>query len=74
MSDLISLFLSKDGMDVIACENAESALERVKMERFDIIVFDVNLPGMDGFEFLAEARKLTACPVLIVTARALTRI
>ena len=70
MSDLITLFLSKDGIDAMACENAESALESVKTERFDIIVLDLNLPGMDGFEFLAEARKLTACPVLIVTARA----
>ena len=70
MSDLISLFLSKDGLDAIPCENAESALERLKTERFDSIVLDLNLPGMDGFEFLAEARKLTACPVLIVTARA----
>jgi two-component system response regulator RegX3 len=70
MSDLITLFLSKDGIDVKACENAESALKRVETERFDIIVLDLNLPGMDGFEFLAEARKLTMCPVLIVTARA----
>ena len=70
MSDLITLFLSKDGIDAQACKNAESALERVKTEHFDLIVLDLNLPGMDGFEFLSEARKLTACPVLIVTARA----
>ena len=70
MSDLITLFLSKDGIDAMACENAESALERVKTERFDTIVLDLNLPGMDGFEFLDGARAFTACPVLIVTARA----
>lgn len=69
MSDLIALFLEKEGMSVEARESAEEALGLVRAEGFDIIVLDLNLPGMDGFEFLAEARKSTACPVLIVTAR-----
>jgi DNA-binding response OmpR family regulator len=69
MADLIALFLSKEGMQTVAFENAEAALERLKAESFDIIVLDVNLPGMDGFEFLTEARKITACPVLVVSAR-----
>jgi two-component system response regulator RegX3 len=69
MSDLIALFLSKEGMQVEARETAEEALPLVKDGSFDIIVLDINLPGMDGFEFLAEARKSTDCPVLIVTAR-----
>jgi two-component system response regulator RegX3 len=69
MADLIALFLSKEGMQPLAFENAEAALERLKAESFDIIVLDLNLPGMDGFEFLTEARKLTDCPVLVVSAR-----
>jgi DNA-binding response OmpR family regulator len=69
MADLVALFLSKEGMRVESRENAEEALELVKAEPFDLIVLDINLPGMDGFEFLAEARKFTSCPVLIVTAR-----
>jgi two-component system response regulator RegX3 len=69
MSDLIALFLSKEGMSVRACETAEEALVLLKAEGPDLIVLDINLPGMDGFEFLAEARKGTDCPVLIVTAR-----
>lgn len=69
MADLIALFLSKEGMQPEAFENAEAALERLRAESFDIIVLDLNLPGMDGFEFLTEARKLTDCPVLVVSAR-----
>jgi two-component system response regulator RegX3 len=69
MSDLIALFLTKEGMHVVARENAEEALGLVRVESFDIIVLDINLPGMDGFEFLTKARKSTECPVIIVTAR-----
>jgi two-component system response regulator RegX3 len=69
MSELITLFLSKEGMSVRSCENAEDALILLKAESPDLIVLDINLPGMDGFEFLATARKGTDCPVLIVTAR-----
>jgi len=35
----------------------------------DIVILDINLPGMDGFEFLHEFRKSGGCPVLIVSAR-----
>jgi DNA-binding response OmpR family regulator len=69
MSDLIALFLRKEGIQVETRETAEEALSLAKAESFDLIVLDINLPGMDGFEFLAEARKVTGCPVLIVTAR-----
>jgi len=69
MSKLIALFLSKEGMSVVSSETAEEGLAILKAESFDLVVLDINLPGMDGFEFLAQARTLTGCPVLIVTAR-----
>jgi len=69
MSDLIALFLRKEGIQVEARDTAEEALTILRAEAFDLIVLDINLPGMDGFAFLAEARKVTDCPVLIVTAR-----
>jgi DNA-binding response OmpR family regulator len=69
MSELIALFLAKEGMSVVAREAAEDALELLDAGDIDLIVLDLNLPGMDGFEFLDEARKRTSCPVLIVTAR-----
>lgn len=69
MADLIALFLSKEGMQTASYETAEAALERLRSESFDLVVLDINLPGMDGFEFLAEARKLSDCPILVVSAR-----
>lgn len=69
MTDLISIFLTKEGMHSESCETAEEGLARLRTQSFDVIVLDINLPGMDGFEFLPEARKLTDCPVLVVSAR-----
>jgi two-component system response regulator RegX3 len=69
MADLIALFLEKDGMSVETCDTAEDALAMLSGSAFDLIVLDINLPGMDGLEFLTEARKSTNCPVLIVSAR-----
>jgi DNA-binding response OmpR family regulator len=69
MADLIALFLEKDGMSVTASGTAEGALALLAESSFDLIVLDINLPGMDGLEFLAQARKATDCPVLIVSAR-----
>jgi DNA-binding response OmpR family regulator len=69
MSDLIAFILSKEGMDVHTCESAEEALSHLCTSLFDIIILDINLPGMDGFSFLEEARKTTNCPVLILSVR-----
>ena len=51
-------------------ESGEEALERVKFERFDLIILDVMLPGIDGFAVCREIRTLDArVPVLMLTAR-----
>lgn len=69
MSDLVSLYLSKEGMTVISVDSAELALEKLKTILPDLILLDLNLPGMDGFEFLNVLRKQSSVPVLIVSAR-----
>jgi two-component system response regulator RegX3 len=69
LSDLVSLYLSKEGLEVRAVESAEDALEVVGVWAPDLIVLDINLPGMDGFEFLNQYRKAGTAPVLIVSAR-----
>ncbi len=57
MSALISLYLSKEGMETIRCETAEMALEQFDTIKPDMMVLDLNLPGMDGFELLSYLRK-----------------
>jgi len=74
LSDLVALYLSKEGMEIRQAESGEAALAIIDGQNGqgyapDIIILDINLPGMDGFEFLNRYRKTGASPVLIVSAR-----
>jgi len=69
LSDLVSLYLSREGLDVRAVETAEAALGILAEFDPDIILLDINLPGMDGFEFLHTIHGTTRARVVIVSAR-----
>jgi DNA-binding response OmpR family regulator len=69
MADLIALYLGGEGMEVDSCPTGEEGLERFRANRFDLVVLDINLPGMDGFELLQHLRRESAVPVVIVSAR-----
>jgi len=69
MSDLVAMYLGKEGMTVFQVESGEQAFELLKEVSPDILILDLNLPGMDGFEFLHQFRKTNNTPVIIVSAR-----
>jgi two-component system response regulator RegX3 len=69
LADLVALYLAKEGMETMHAETAEIALVALESWKPDLIILDINLPGMDGFEFLERFRKTHATPVLIVSAR-----
>ncbi|MBK7473507.1 MAG: response regulator [Betaproteobacteria bacterium] len=65
----------KDGWEVSEAENGRVALARIEEARPDIIMLDLMMPEMDGFEFLVEMRSRAEwrdIPVLVVTAKDLT--
>ena len=67
--------LERDGWQVTQAENGQIALARLAESQPDIIVLDLMMPEMDGFEFLAALRgrpEWHDIPVLVVTARDLT--
>ena len=69
------LVLEKDGWNVSEAENGSVALERLDGMRPDIIMLDLMMPVMDGFEFLVAMRSRAEwrdIPVLVVTAKDLT--
>ncbi|HEU4592292.1 MAG TPA: response regulator, partial [Steroidobacteraceae bacterium] len=62
--------LSNEGYDVVAAVNGEEALERIRSEPYDLVVLDIGLPGIDGFEVLRRLRRRrNAVPVLMLTVR-----
>ena len=62
--------LTLDGHEVACVANGELALERLQATAFDLMVLDVGLPGIDGFEVLRRLRAIgQRIPVLILTAR-----
>jgi DNA-binding response OmpR family regulator len=70
-------FLTRDNLEqnhyeVTHCTDGKSCLEVFKKESFDICIFDIMLPKMDGFELTTEIRKLnTDIPVLFLSAKIL---
>ncbi len=61
--------LTRDGHRVTVASSAEDAFEHADRQRFDAVILDVRLPGLDGLSALARLRELTHdAPVIIVTA------
>lgn len=69
MAQLITLYMNNEGWETVRFETAEAALDYLEHQAVHLVLLDVNLPGMDGFDFLAKFRKRHNCPVLIVSAR-----
>ena len=73
LADLVTLYLSREGFEVRAVESAEEGFAVINAAnegwKPELIILDINLPGMDGFEFLQKFRRDNDTPVLIVSAR-----
>ena len=51
MSQLVSMYIKKEGMVPLPALSAEEGLEILKNETPDLVILDLNLPGMSGFDF-----------------------
>lgn len=62
-------YLEGEGFEVVSSERAAKALKLFYSERPDLIVLDLMMPGMDGWEFCARVRELADTPVIMLTAK-----
>lgn len=67
--DGLSLALGRQGHSVQACESGEKALAELDALRPDVVVLDLMLPGMDGFEVCRRIRADGDLPIIMLTAR-----
>lgn len=66
---LMSEFLKREGFTVSFEHEGHRGLEKATQEGVDLVVLDVMLPGLDGFEILRRLRQQSKVPVMMLTAR-----
>jgi DNA-binding response OmpR family regulator len=66
----VKLALEDEGWSVDEVDNGEEALEAFQREPADVVLIDIMLPGIDGFDVCRSIRKSSDVPILMVTARA----
>lgn len=69
LAALVSRFLQREGYHVTAAHDGDAGLGDALSGRFDLIVLDVMLPGLDGFSVLRKLREKSKIPVIMLTAR-----
>ena len=73
--DMLSRRLKKRGYEVAIAVDGAEGVEKARSDSPDLILMDMSLPVMDGFEFVMELRKVEAwraIPIVVVTAKDLT--
>src|SRR3954462_11959240 len=65
----LELALTRQGHSVTACATGEDGLEHVRSRRPEIVILDVMLPGIDGFEVCRRVRRTDQMPIILLTAR-----
>ena len=65
----IRFSLEQDGMEVDCAYDGEEALEMAKANSYDIILLDIMLPKMDGFEVCQQIRDFSTVPIVMLTAK-----
>src|SRR5436853_1171815 len=66
---LLAFPLRKDGYEVVAATTGDEALDRFRDGEFDLVVLDVMLPQVDGYEVCRQLRARSAVPIIMLTAK-----
>ena len=67
--DVLNIALIEEGYEPYQASNGEKGLELCKTNKPDIVLTDVMMPGMDGFQVLEELRAFSRLPVIAFSAR-----
>jgi len=66
---LVKKYLNENNYIVTTASNAEDALQKIKIIKFDLIILDIMMPGKSGLEFIQENKKKLDTPIILLTAK-----
>jgi two-component system response regulator ResD len=73
LRNLLRIFFTKNGFQVTEATNGAEALKYVEQQDFDLVLLDVMMPDMDGWEVCRRVRAIKQTPILMLTARTETK-
>lgn len=69
ISELLKLYLEKEGYEVAVAEDGEEAIERFKAFQPRLVILDIMLPGKDGTQVCNEIRRIDNTPIIMLSAK-----
>ncbi|WP_047395208.1 response regulator transcription factor [Cetobacterium sp. ZOR0034] len=69
LRDILKRYLEKDGYEVIEASTGEIGLEKFYSSNYALVLLDVMLPGIQGWEVCREIKKISNTPIIMLTAR-----
>ena len=70
VQQLLDRTLRSEGYEVVSALDGEQALDRIQTQSFDLVMLDVMLPKLDGFEVCRRVRAQSSVPIIMLTAKA----
>jgi two-component system, OmpR family, response regulator len=70
VQQLLDRTLRSEGYDVVPALDGEQALDEIRKQAFDLVMLDVMLPKLDGFEVCRQVRAQSSVPIIMLTAKA----
>ncbi|MBQ4128737.1 MAG: response regulator transcription factor [Ruminococcus sp.] len=67
--ELLRLYIEKEGYSAILAHDGEQAVELFNKEQPNLILLDIMLPKLDGWQVCREIRKTSDCPIIMITAK-----
>jgi DNA-binding response OmpR family regulator len=68
-AELIATYLEREGFDALTAGDGNLGLQKIRIHKPILVILDIMLPGMDGWDICREMRRFTEIPVIMLTAR-----
>ncbi|KWX88092.1 PhoB family transcriptional regulator, partial [Paenibacillus riograndensis] len=67
--DFLTIFLEREGYSISSCYDGVTALDHIRTEAFQLILLDIMMPALNGFDLISRIREISEVPVIFLTAK-----